>query len=103
MQHDRVTQSKRILALLLVVCLVVPVLCTSAYCITTLHHHCTGHDCPICEHIRILFAILAMFEAVLQVFFPAVAYITVQRCIHRYPVYQRIALSLISLSIRMNN
>lgn len=103
MPQNHASQSKRLLALLLVVCLLVPILCTSAYCIATIHHHCTGPDCPICEHIRTLFAILAMFEAVLQVFFLAVAYITVQRCIHRYPNYKRITPSLISLSIRMNN
>ena len=45
----------------MLVALVLPLLGTGAFCVSAMHHRCTGHACPICERINTLWALFASF------------------------------------------
>lgn len=95
--------NRRILVLLLAVCLIAPFLGTTAFSLSSIHHHCTGHTCPICRQILEFFAILTALEALPAVIgFAWLRDRTISAQL-RYPVSQTVIMTPISLCVRMNN
>ena len=94
---------RRAIALLLLVALLLPLLGTGAYCVSAMHHRCTGHGCPVCERINTLWAILT---SVLLTLAPIMLYTAglraVQRRVRRAGC-QAAAPSPVQLFVRLNN
>ena len=94
---------KRMVCVLLALCLLMPVMSASAYFVSSAGHSCTGHDCPICQHIKFFLAILATLEAVLLAVVTGVLPRLPMRTDKQPMRGVNTVRSLISLCVRMNN
>ena len=94
---------RRIVALLLALCLLAVCCGFGLYAAVNIHHHCTGDDCPVCQVIRILEAMLQDFAgvAVCLLFLVCLSVLALRIVIHGASGYGK--LSPVRLFDRMNN
>lgn len=94
---------QRLVCLLLAMCLLAPLAAAGTCSVTSVGHHCPGHDCPVCAQIRGFLLILACLEAILSFVFCGSTRFATLGELRRLGLRLRAEASLVSLRVRMNN